>query len=83
MGMLADVVRKYIKEQVNSRIGDIDVDVNEKLGILNAGGAEADKIEAELDEVQVKLDELEELQKDIDEKEAQLEKVQKTLDTAN
>ena len=81
MGKLADVVRDYIKKEVNSRIGDIDGDVNEKLTLLNAGGAEADKAEAEIDKIQVKLDDLEKLQKDIDEKEAQLEKVQKTLDT--
>tara|TARA_R110000765_G_scaffold51500_1_gene103932 strand:- start:2946 stop:3464 length:519 start_codon:yes stop_codon:yes gene_type:complete len=81
MGMLADVVRDYIKKEVNSRIGDIDGDVNEKLEILNAGGAEADKVEAEIDEIQVKLDDLEKLQEDIDEKEEQLEKVQATLDT--
>ena len=81
MGILADVVRDYIKKEVSGRIGDIDGDVNEKLTILNAGGAEADKAEAEIDKIQVKLDDLEKLQEDIDEKEAQLEKVQATLDT--
>ena len=82
MGMLADVVRDYIKTEVNSRIGDIDMNVNEKIEMLNAGGAEADKAEAEIDEIQGKLDDLEKLQEDIDEKEAQLEGVQKSLDTA-
>ena len=81
MGILADLVRDYIKKSVDSKIGEIDVDVNEKITLLNAGGEQADKAEAQIDEIQVKLDDLEKLQEDIDEKEAQLEKVQATLDT--
>tara|TARA_R110000851_G_scaffold202155_1_gene353942 strand:+ start:3603 stop:4121 length:519 start_codon:yes stop_codon:yes gene_type:complete len=81
MGILANLVREYIKLKVNDTIGEIDVDVNEKITLLNAGGEQADKAEAQIDEIQVKLDDLEKLQGDIDEKEAQLKKVQTTLDT--
>ena len=81
MGILANLVREYIKLKVNDTIGEIDVDVNEKITLLNAGGEQADKAEAQIDEIQVKLDDLEKLQEDIDEKEAQLKKVQTTLDT--
>jgi len=80
MGILANIVREYIKSEVGSRIGKIDLEVTEKLEILNAGGEQADKIEAEIDEVQTKLDELEELQEDIEEKEKQLEEAQEKLD---
>ena len=82
MGKLADVVRNYIKGEVNSQIGAIDGDVNEKLAMLNAGGEKADKAEAELVKVEDKLDDLEKLRDDIDEKNNQLGKAEKTLDTA-
>ncbi len=82
MGKLADVGRNYIKGEVNSQIGAIDGDVNEKLAMLNAGGEKADKAEAELVKVEDKLDDLEKLRDDIDEKNNQLGKAEKTLDTA-